>query len=570
MTTNAPTVPDQLLWQRLTARGLKCGLPGKKFLAQCPNHPDRILGLAISSKAGNATIAKTHCGCTQQEVLDALGITPQAVARAKLSEEEELDQLQARITETDEPAANVHVWLAGQQPPTKVRAPSSSTDPQAHRGQVRMAYRLADAYAGQLMHVHGMGWFHWTGLRWAEDDQGAAPRAVLAVLRAALVDSLNEGQKDLRDDVRKCESNAGISGVLAIAASLEPFAFTVDDLDKDPYLLNCANGTLDLHTLQLRPHDPADRLTKVTAAAYDPHAEGPLWQAFLTRVLPDESVRGFLQRYIGLSLAGRVLEHLLAILTGTGRNGKGVLYGAVAQALGDYAITAEPDLFMHREGAHPTGEMDLLGVRFVVVSESEQGRKLAEATVKRLTGGDRMRARRMRQDYVQFQPSHTAALVTNHLPKVSGDDSALWARIRVVPFDVVIPEAEQDSHLAERLELEAEAVLKWAVAGWAHYQVAGMAEPDAVKVATEHYRTDSDAVARFLTECTLPNPNAHTATGELYERWTRWAVEDGAPPMSQKALGQELERRGYAEGRTMHGRHRKGLLLLTESGDDDA
>jgi putative DNA primase/helicase len=551
MTTSTPTVPDHLLWQRLTAKGLKCGLPGgKKFLAQCPIHTGLTYSLSISSKAGNATITKTLCGCTQQDVLDALNITPTVIAKAGLSEDEKHEDLQA----------SEH----GPTPPTRAAA----GDPQAHRGQVRIAYRLADVYAGQLMHVHGMGWFHWTGRRWAEDDQGAAARAVLAVLRDALIDSLNDGQRDLREDVRKCESNAGISGVLSIASALKQFAFTVDDLDKDPYLLNCANGTLDLHTYQLRPHSPSDRLTKVTAAAYNPNAQGPLWQAFLARVLPDESVRGFLQRYIGLSLAGRVLEHLLAILTGTGRNGKGVLYGAVAQALGDYAITAEPDLFMHREGAHPTGEMDLLGVRFVVVSESEQGRKLAEATVKRLTGGDRMRARRMRQDYVQFQPSHTAALVTNHLPKVSGNDSALWARLRVVPFDVVIPEAEQDSHLPERLELEAEAVLSWAVAGWVAYQAAGMAEPDAVKVATEHYRTDSDAVARFLLECTQPNPHAHTATGELFERWTRWAAEDGTPPMSAKALGQELGRRGYTEGRTMHGRHRKGLLLLTEDSEE--
>ena len=308
---------------------------------------------------------------------------------------------------------------------------------EVHRGQARMAYRLTGRYINQLMHVYGLGWLAWDGKRWADDHTGLAQRAVLNILREALTESLDSHDQDLRADVRKCESAAGILGVLSIAASLEAFAATVDQLDADPYLLNCENGTLDLLTLQLRPADAADKITKVTGAAYDPDAQGRIWDEFLARVLPNEAVRGFTQRYIGLGLCGRVLEHTLAILTGIGRNGKGVLYGAVNAALGEYGGTAEPDLFMHREGAHPTGEMDLRGMRFVVVSESDDGRRLAEATVKRLTGGDKIKARRMRQDFVEFDPSHTTALVTNHLPKVSGDDPALWARLRVIPFEVV-------------------------------------------------------------------------------------------------------------------------------------
>ena len=129
----------------------------------------------------------------------------------------------------------------------------------------------------------------------------------------------------------------------------------------------------------------------------------------------------------------------------------------------------EPDLFLHRQGAHPTGEMDLLGIRWCVVSEIEKDRRLAEATMKRLTGGDTIRARRMRQDFIEFTPSHTAIMVTNHLPKVSGDDPAIWRRLRVVPFDVVIPEDQRNKHLDEQLQLDADAVLAWAVAGYLDY-----------------------------------------------------------------------------------------------------
>jgi putative DNA primase/helicase len=256
---------------------------------------------------------------------------------------------------------------------TPIREVTDSEAAQLHNGQTRMAYRMAVLYRDKLLHVHG--WHHWDGKRWAEDDKGTSKRAVLATFRQALRESVDMDEAArgiLRKDVRRCESDTGIRGVLGIAAALEAFAATVDDLDADPYLLNCDNGTLDLRTTELRPHSPADRITKVTTAAYDPLAHGATWEKFIQRVLPNEPVREFLQRYVGTSLCGRVLEHKLAILTGEGRNGKGVFYGAVNAALGDYAATGDPNLFMRRQDAHPTGEMDLRGRRFVVVSENDK------------------------------------------------------------------------------------------------------------------------------------------------------------------------------------------------------
>lgn len=437
----------------------------------------------------------------------------------------------------------------------------------AHRGQARMAYRLAAAYPDRLMYVRGIGWYVYDGRRWAEDERGEAKRAVLDVLRAALGESI--GDKELRADVRKCESSAGVAGVLDLAAALEPFAFTAADLDADPYLLNVANGTLDLATMTLGAHDPGDRITKVTRASYVPDATGQAWPAFLERVLPEADVRGFVQRLAGVGLLGKVVEHVLGIFTGSGANGKGTFYGALNHTLGDYASVAEPELFLHREGAHPTGEMDLLGKRWVVVSENDEGRRLAEATMKRLTGGDEIRARRMRQDFISFHPSHTAVLVTNHLPTVRGDDPAIWRRLRVVPFNVVIPEHERDGHLDERLQLEADAILTWTVQGYADYTERGMAEPEAVTVATEAYQHDSDAVARFVAECCMTGPQVYATTTQLYERWSRWALADGAQEMSRKAFGQALDRKGYVVSRDMGARKRPGIALAAEGGELD-
>lgn len=437
-----------------------------------------------------------------------------------------------------------------------------------HRGQARMAYRLEAAYADQLMHVYGLGWFTWDRARWIPAHRGQDRQAVLEVLRDALATSL--GDKELQADIAKCQSDAGQRGVLGIAAALPGFAHEVADIDADPYLLNMANGTLDLRTMELHDHDPTDRITKVTRGAWRPTEQATAWTTFLEQVLPDPEVRVFLQRLAGVGLLGIVVEHILGILTGTGRNGKGVFYGTLGHALGDYAIVAEPDLFMHREGAHPTGQMDLRGVRWAVVSESDKGRRLAEATMKKLTGGDPIKARHMRADFVTFNPSHTPLLVTNHLPKVSGDDPALWARMRVVPFDVVIPRSQQDPHLPERLQLDPDAVLSWAVAGYQDYIERGsLDEPAAVKIATDAYQQDNDAIARFLADAdrVYINPNAHTETGAAFDAWRSWAVEDGADTVSLKAFGQALDRLGYPATKSNGRRIRRGIGLYSSENE---
>jgi len=469
---------------------------------------------------------------------------------------------------TDETRA--HALAAVERHRTQTNSHEPQVHPtQVHRGQARMAYRLAERYSGHLLHVTGLGWHVWDGTRWACDDRGAAKRAVLAELRQALAESLDD--KELRTDVRKCESAAGVSGVLDLAAALRPFAAAVRDLDNDAHLLNCANGTLDLRTQELRPHQPGDRVTKVCRGAYHPDAPSPLWTTFLARVLPDDEVRGFLQRLVGVGLLGEVREHVLGILTGVGANGKSVLDKAIRYTLGDYACTAEPDLFMHRDGAHPTGEMDLRGARWVVVSESDKDRRLAEATMKRLTGGDTIRARRMRQDFVEFAPSHTALLITNHLPRVSGDDAAVWRRLRVVPFRVVIPEHEQDSELDARLQLEADGILAWAVAGYRDYvERGGLDEPDSVREATDTYRRNSDAIGRFIADRCHVGPMFRATTSALYEAWLLWQESDGCDPVGRGAFGNALDTRGYPAAKPVHGkRWRTGIGLSDGIGADD-
>lgn len=437
------------------------------------------------------------------------------------------------------------------------------------RGQTRIAYLLAERWRGRLLHVYGLGWHYWDGKRWAFDDKGRAHRAVLEVLETSWKEALTD--EKLAKDIRGCMTEPAQRGVLGIAEALPAFAATADELDADPYLLNVANGTVDLRTLELRQHDPADKITKVTGAAFDPDADPSAWNDFLTTVLPDAEVRAFLARFIGVALLGSVVEQVFSIVIGTGANGKGVLYTTLLHALGDYGHVTRPELFMESQtGAHQaTPEaVALRGARFVVCSESDRNARLGAAVVKQMTGGDPITARALRRDPITFTPSHTIVMVTNWLPRVAGDDPAIWRRMVVIPFAVVIPKEHRDPKLAERLQLSADAVLSWAVAGYADYVQRGSLEPPPqVQAATDAYQRRSDAITGFIDECCITGPHYQTPFAELFAAWEKYATELGAEPIGKAQFGEYLDRRGFPAKRTKRNRYREGIGLLAQ--DDE-
>lgn len=362
------------------------------------------------------------------------------------------------------------------------------------------------------------------------------------------------------------ETAQAITGILTEAAALQAFSVVVDAIDADPWLLNCANGTLDLRTMELREHNPDDLITKVARAAYTPNAGGATWTRFLARVLPDRDVCDYLQRLTGLSLLGKVNgdKQVAPIMTGRGANGKTTYIEAVMFALGDYAVAADPDLLMARNGeVHPTGCADLLGRRLVSTAETKQGRKFDLALLKRLTGGDTIKARFMRQDFFSFKPSHLLLMATNHLPTIDDTTEAVWRRVRVIPFDVQIPDHERDESLGDRLESEADAVLSWVIEGWSDYRDrGGLDEPDAVCVATDRYRSDADVVGRFIdAECHTGGAQSAATTKVLYERFQRWAANEGCDELSKVAFGRALTDKGYPVDQGTHDRLRRGIRL---------
>lgn len=447
----------------------------------------------------------------------------------------------------------------------------SPADPMPDEPLTELGYarRLICVYGDRLRYVPAWRrWLVWDGQRWANDATGQAARWMKVIARRLTSDALAEqGEQERKaglNATRRGESSAGVTGALTLAGTEEGIVVLPDDLDADPFLLNCANGILDLRTGMLGPHEPQFMLTKMTRAAYHPAADGSEFAKFLERVQPDPAMRQYLGRLLGHALEGRQTVHLLPIFHGEGANGKSTMTTAVDAALGDYSGTADPRLLTARTfDAHPTGTADLYGLRLAVLHESDQGRRLAEGTVKRLTGGDRIKARRMREDFWSFDPSHTFLMLTNHKPLIGGTDGGIWRRLRLVPWDVVIPAAERDDELGDKLAMELDAVLAYLVEGYRDWHEHGLADPEKVMQATAAYRAESDALSCFLDQKCMRHGTVGST--ELFEAWKAWCKDEGEDHGSQTAFANDLQNKGLDKYKDSSGRMRwRGLGLATE------
>lgn len=439
-------------------------------------------------------------------------------------------------------------------------------------GQTWLAEQFAAYSNRRHIYVHGIGWHYWTGTHWKQDVGDAnTRRRLLKLIKFQWSRAFSD--PTLLAKLQGCMSNQAQTGTLKIAAIMEQFSVTVDQLDANPYDLNCANGTLNLLTGELRPHDPGDLITKITRGAYGSTTGKAEWDTFIERVLPDPEVRAYLQRVTGLGLVGNSNEHILPIATGTAQNGKGTYYNAVLHALGDYGHMAESDLFMkaktNANSASPA-LFSLRGARFVICSETERGAPIAEALMKFLTGGDLITARALHQMPVEFAPTHNALMVTNHLPRItSNNDDAIWRRMRVIPFSVTIPEEERDPKLGERLKLSADAILTWAYEGYRQYEESGMNPPAAVSIATEKYRADSDDFGRFIrSKIDTSDATARTLRGTLWNAWQEWCRAEDVPVGSQGDFYREMEK-NYSTKKSNGARYFVGIQIENDSEDLD-
>lgn len=429
----------------------------------------------------------------------------------------------------------------------------------------------------------------WSGDHWRNDDTGEIHRmAKNTVKRLARQVEHSDDPTTLLKHIKNSLKNSNLQAMIACAQSEEGVPVMPDDFDSDPWLLNCANGTLDLRTGEILPHNRDDLITHCLSTPYDPDALCPTWDAFLWRIMggtvepdsPDDSANKlearmaadtrarelihFLQNVIGYSLTGDTSEEAFFILYGSGQNGKSKFMGAIQDLLGTYSQSTHSKTFMvsDRSDSIPNDIARLRGARLVSSSELGKDRRLNEELVKRATGRDPMTARFLHAEFFDFLPQFKLFMATNYLPKIDSVDKSMWRRIHQIPFTVTIPDEEKDPYLGDKLRAELPGIFAWAVRGCLRWQEGGLKPPSAVREATEAYRSDMDVVGRFIDDRCILGKDYRVKASELYKAYLSWCNDNNERTETQTAFGRYLNSRGFEQYKSA-GVWRIGIGILS-------
>lgn len=453
------------------------------------------------------------------------------------------------------------------------KIPDLATD----RGKTEFANarRIVDAIGDDIRWCEQwQRWFVWDGKRWKRDESLEVERRAMHVL-----DSLHDELPDVarhseKQEINRCVSfikssntKRGLQAALDLVKPHDKIAIDWRMLDQHPDLLCCANGVVDLRTATLREHRRDDLITQMAPVDFDEAQDCPKFLSFLRLVVNgDEEMMAYLNMALGYALSGRTGEHSLFLVCGPGGNGKTTLMETVKGVLGDeYAMQAQPSMFIGRsEDRHPAELADLHGKRFVAVAELPEGARLNESRVKQLAGGDSIRARRMRENFWEFAPSHKLWLGTNFLPRILGMDEGIWRRVKVVPFTTCIKDkvsrVEKDVHIS-LVRNESPGILTWLVHGAAAYFSGdGLNEPAAVREATSAYRRNEDTLQDFFDDCCMLEPDAFTTAKDVYSAYVDWSRESNMKPMTKTRFGMIIGNR-FQLARTPSSRGYRGFVL---------
>ncbi len=424
------------------------------------------------------------------------------------------------------------------------------------------AERFAAQHGENVRFCHTWGkWLIWNGKRWEVDETNRivqlAKHTVRQMYAEASVIEDYEKRMVAVSHARKSESAGRIQAMIALAQSEQPIAITSNQLDTNLWLLNVENGTINLQTGDFYPHRRGDLITKMAPVTCDPSANKPLeWLKFLGRIMAEsQDLIAYLQKLIGYCLTGDTREKCLPVAYGTGDNGKTILAVNIAAMLGDYARDTPIETLMAKNSESiPNDLARLQGARFVTASEGERGQKLAESLIKRLTGGDKISARFLHQEWFEFIPEFKIWLSTNHKPVIRGGDNAIWNRIHLIPFNVSIPKNDQipRTKMLAALRQEWPGILNWAIEGCALWQQDGLQKPQEVIEATENYRADSDIIGGFISDMCTINPLARCTKSELRTAYENWCASNKEAPLSTRNFKSILTERGIKDCKIGH------------------
>lgn len=488
---------------------------------------------------------------------------------------------------------------------TKAAAPPVDSSPQPFKPptvslctHLANAYRIQHYYRGEIRYALGLGWILWTGTFWRPDptSEGALATGFVGSLskyiagdaslisRQAAQEPDETRRKDLLQQAEallKWAIQSENERVIASGLKLTKHALLIEyaDLNRDPWLFNVQNGTLDLRTGTLRPHDPADFITFIAPVTYDPNAKCPVWERFLLEVFAgDAEMVAFIQRGVGWSLTGVVLERALFFLYGdTGKNGKTTLVEVILKLFGicgessyGYGRKVGADTFMKSKNSEDNQRKaaTLAGPRFVCTSEVDEEHRLNEQLIKDITGGDTIEGRRLYQEAFSFKPQFKPWMYGNHKPEIRGTDDAIWSRVRLVPFEVSF-KGRENLDLPALLEAELPGILNWAIQGCLDWQRHGLQPPAKVQAATQAYREEMDIFGPFIAECCVVHRNAEVGANQLYSAYTAWCAENARRPENSNKFGRYLNIKNFKRDETSGRVKRLGIGLRAGSDHSD-
>lgn len=419
-------------------------------------------------------------------------------------------------------------------------------------------------------------WLIWNGSRWQIDENGIIhEKAKETVKRIQEEIELAQGdpilQKRITMHAMRSQEISRINAIIKLVRTDSGVIVNLDCLDSDPMLLNCSNGTVDLRTGILLPHSREQLITRSTSIHFDPDAQCPQWEAFIEKILgPFKDKIDFMQKIIGYALTGQTSEQCLFILWGYGANGKSTLLEIIRRMMGDYARhTPSSTLLTDRAGIR-NDLARLKGARFVSAVEVGIGKMLDEALTKELTGGDPITSRFLFREYFEQKPTFKLFLAVNQKPEIRGIDHGIWRRIRLIPFETIIPDDEIDRDLSKKLEKELPGILAWAVRGCLAWQKEGLSIPESLQAAIQQYKQESDQISGFIEDTCVLETGARIPVKILYDIYKKWSEDNAAETLPKKTFGHLLRQRGIKQGKSDGVRYWKGIGLKVNNREYDS
>jgi len=423
-------------------------------------------------------------------------------------------------------------------------------------------------------------WLVWNGKVWERDAEGAvtelAKRTVRSIYDEAGKAPTKEQRSEISRHARASESRRAIVDMLTLARSERGIPIRQERLDSERWLLPLQNGTYDLKEDLFREHRREDYFTRLAPVSFDGEADCPRFLEFLQKIMSSfdqdgrDRVIAFLQKLFGICLTGDVGCQRIFILWGGGQNGKSTLINTILGVLGPFATRIDTEILLQKNySQHPTGLTDLYGTRLAWTSETGDGRRLAEDQVKSLTGGDNIRARRMRENFFEWQPSHKLLLLTNSRPSIRGRDFAIWRRICLIPFTYKIPPEERIDNYENILLEERSGILNWCLDGLRAYRENGLSEPEEVRSAVQQYQQEEDILAPWLEERCLLGPDYHTPAAVVRESYEAHCQERAVEPIGKPTFWRLLTELGIEASKQRGSRYRDGIGIKVDSGITD-